>query len=83
MGTLDDLRSLYGEVEQIRRPNREVSPFMEAYLDRKEAIHDALKKTLDVPESLVVDEMPDDTEIPAVVQPQIDELREWLAKQIE
>ena len=81
MPTLDTLRSLYTEVEKVRKPNREVSPFMQAYLDRKGAIHDALKATLNVPDGLIVDEMPGNTEIPASVQAQIGELQEWLDKQ--
>lgn len=81
MATLNSLRTFYTEVEQVRRPNREVSPFMSAYLDKKGEIHDALQATLNVPEGLIVDEMPDDTEIPQAVQAQIDELREWLDQQ--
>lgn len=81
MATLDGLRSIYNEVEQVRKPNREVSPFMNAYLDRKGAIADALRETLDIPEGLILDEMPEETEIPPAVQAQIGELQEWLDQQ--
>ena len=81
METLDSLRSLYSEVEKVRKPNREVSPFMSAYLDRKGAIADVLRGTLDIPEDLILDEMPDDTELPPAVHAQVDELKEWLDQQ--
>lgn len=79
--TIEDLRAIYTMVEEIRKPNREKSSFMDEYLRRKGAIAEALRKALNWAQDEPLDQMPENTEIPSGIKTYVAELQDWLDEQ--